>query len=1259
MKQAFKHPLMVALIILALTFSALGVSPALAAGPGTDWPYQLVIPLNGPTPASDFQVQVKLLDLTHMAPNGDDLRFYDASDAAASYWVETWDGAAEYAIVWVKVPSEGTTSLTMYYGNPGAAPVSSGSDTFIAFDDFSGSAVDASKWDVTDANASITVSGGSVTLTSGPAGAGDQLISKIPFTVSDGVIVESVLSSDVTIRSGARSSLSGASTLSGSGTYFTADYLTNSSYAVWSAGRNDVFGYASIHDGDGAGAAAPIYAVNVVAYNGYIWPVNGSVFGTAFEDGRLEYFLNFNSQGMSTTNALSGSTTLYPLLTNYWDGSGDGQVGSFSVSAFRVRKFVSSYNALVSPQCSNPSTVTNNADSGTGSLRRALTQVCRGGTINFDASLSGATITLASTLTIGQELTLDGSTLTTPITMDGNNAVNVFTIQSGVNAALKGLVVAHGRSTTVYGGGIRNYGTLTVTDSAISGNRASSGGGLYNNFGAAATVTNSTFSDNSTTSYGGGIRNYGTLTVTGSTFSNNSASASGGGIFNENQVTITDSIFSGNSASSGGGIRSTNLTSTLKLTVTNSSFSDNTALGEGGGINNYGLFTVTGSAFSDNSAASGGGIYNYSSASSLAGTVANSTFSDNSSTNAGGGIDNSGNLIVIDSTLTGNSSTSGGGISSYNRTLTVIGSTLSGNSATNGGGIYNRTGTIALTASTLSDNSATNSGGGIYNNAALTAANSTLGGNSAANGGGIYNNTGTIALTASTLSGNSATNSGGGIYNNATLTAANSTLSGNSATGSGGGAIANANGTFAMLNSTITNNTAADPARSGIYLTNGALNLSNSILANNNGGNNFAVSGGILTSQGYNLADNWNGVTTATGDLTADPKFGALGDYGGPTQTMPILIGSPAIDAGNDTVCADPLTVNNLDQRGVVRPVNVTGAAAAHCDIGAYEANPTQTGPVYIVNSNADTNDDSCDLAGSGSANKDCTLREALTAANARISADGIITFDNDYLITLTSGQLTVNRNMTIDGSGHKVVVSGGGVTRVFSVNSGVTAIFNALTIANGYHDNQGGGVYNAGTLSLTNSTLLTNTADYGGGLYNAAGATVTAVNNTFSGNSAITGGGFYNESTAVLKVINNTLSGNVAGLGSDIRNYGILQLMNSILANSAGGANCASAALAVNLNNLIEDGTCGTGAVNLLTIDPKLGALADNGGSTPTFKLLTDSPAIDAGDDVVCADPLTVDNLDQRGVTRPQGAHCDIGSYERLASVYLPLILR
>ena len=56
---------------------------------------------------------------------------------------------------------------------------------------------------------------------------------------------------------------------------------------------------------------------------------------------------------------------------------------------------------------------------------------------------------------------------------------------------------------------------------------------------------------------------------------------------------------------------------------------------------------------------------------------------------------------------------------------------------------------------------------------------------------------------------------------------------------------------------------------------------------------------------------------------------------------------------------------------------------------------------------------------------------------------------------------------------------------------------------------------------------------------------------------------------------------------------------------------------------------------------EPLLGALADNGGPTLTHALLTGSPAIDAGNDAAC--PAT----DQRGVTRPQGAHCDIGSYE------------
>jgi len=64
------------------------------------------------------------------------------------------------------------------------------------------------------------------------------------------------------------------------------------------------------------------------------------------------------------------------------------------------------------------------------------------------------------------------------------------------------------------------------------------------------------------------------------------------------------------------------------------------------------------------------------------------------------------------------------------------------------------------------------------------------------------------------------------------------------------------------------------------------------------------------------------------------------------------------------------------------------------------------------------------------------------------------------------------------------------------------------------------------------------------------------------------------------------------------------------------------------------------------LSGDPNLGSLADNGGPTQTFALLTGSSAINAGDSTTCvASPVS--NLDQRGVTRPQGAQCDIGAYE------------
>ena len=102
------------------------------------------------------------------------------------------------------------------------------------------------------------------------------------------------------------------------------------------------------------------------------------------------------------------------------------------------------------------------------------------------------------------------------------------------------------------------------------------------------------------------------------------------------------------------------------------------------------------------------------------------------------------------------------------------------------------------------------------------------------------------------------------------------------------------------------------------------------------------------------------------------------------------------------------------------------------------------------------------------------------------------------------------------------------------------------------------------------------------------------------------------------------------------------MNIQNSIAANSSG-RDCKLPQATTVINSIIEDGSCNTSA---LSVDPKLGPLADNGGPTKTHALYIGSPAIDAGDDTICANS-PINNLDQRGEARPVGVHCDIGAYE------------
>jgi hypothetical protein len=265
-----------------------------------------------------------------------------------------------------------------------------------------------------------------------------------------------------------------------------------------------------------------------------------------------------------------------------------------------------------------------------------------------------------------------------------------------------------------------------------------------------------------------------------------------------------------------------------------------------------------------------------------------------------------------------------------------------------GGIISSSSGTLTVTNSTISGNSAANSysnafGGAIYNSGTLTINNSTLNGNSASGfsgslGGAIYND-GTLSINHSTLNGNGAGGRGGGggggifINSGGTAKISNSTLSGNAAIGGGGG-IANEGGTVTINNSTLSGNvTRNSGGGGGIANVGGTATLQNTIVANSpRGGNCY----GAMTSDGYNLSSDSTCKFGKTGDLNStDPMLGPLQNNGGQTQTMALLTGSPAIDAGNPAGCTDSQGhLLKTDQRGKPRPdTEDTGG----CDMGAYE----------------------------------------------------------------------------------------------------------------------------------------------------------------------------------------------------------------------------------------------------------------------------------------------------------------------------------
>ena len=247
------------------------------------------------------------------------------------------------------------------------------------------------------------------------------------------------------------------------------------------------------------------------------------------------------------------------------------------------------------------------------------------------------------------------------------------------------------------------------------------------------------------------------------------------------------------------------------------------------------------------------------------------------------------------------------------------------------------------------------------------------------------------------------------------------------------------------------------------------------------------------------------------------------------------------------------------------------------------------------------------------------------------------------------TGSLIV-KNLTVSNGKSAEGESGGGL-----YNRGTLSLSDCDVAGN--RAGNGGGIYNWGVVSIANCTIDNNETDTwgnGGGIYNAEG-TMTIVNSTISGNSSSSGGGIYN--SAPVTIESCTIAENGGGFGGGGISSPALQFLvtleHTIVASNTAyvSPNCTRQGAVASLGyNLIgERGECGydPDIGDIFASNPLLGPLADNGGSSLTHALLAGSPAIDAGGNSNCPE------TDQRGFPRPVDgdndgeAICDIGSFE------------
>jgi len=508
------------------------------------------------------------------------------------------------------------------------------------------------------------------------------------------------------------------------------------------------------------------------------------------------------------------------------------------------------------------------------------------------------------------------------------------------------------------------------------------------------------------------------LTLQNITVANGYSTGVGGGVYVErwSSLTVENSTFTGNYGHNGGGI-GTNGWEGIGATVivSGSTFTNNVATApgiSGGGNGGGGIYvaggstaTVTGSTFTNNQASNGGAIHILLSNLLVTNVTFNNNDANNSAGGGGGGAiymdgtkDMAGEIRVVDSQFNGNMTNQlGGAIFSYPEgtgsahiSTSIFDENVSSNRGM-GGGIYHQSANhVALM--TIDDTLFVN------NRAIATAANQ------AGQGGAIWSTLATLVVTNSTFTQNSAANM--------------NVLPGDDWHRGFGGAIRTSDNTT-ILNSTIANNTAGFVG-GGLA---GEANVKNTIIANNTGDNEWDIQQNctkVVNNQGGNIqypqktTGNWNDYECFGSQTAVDPQLMALGDYGGPTQTMALSGSSPAVNGGVNNGCP------STDQRGYLRE-------DGQCDSGAFELGATAD-PVItqLVPSFAGVNESGSD--------------KTLTVQGYNFTTDSVVRWNGSGLATTYVSPYVITAVIPAAN------ISATGTAAITVYDSGEDATSNAMT---------------------------------------------------------------------------------------------------------------------------------------------------------------------------------------------------------------------